>query len=234
VPKNPAVFTAKHFLTSLALISAGLITTGVSAQSSKDKLPNTGFIPDYTLLKPVANPPEGSKIHRYRNPAIQPGTYTSVIIEPIQINEAPDADSKIPPGAVTETKAALGDVLKKMVSQRATIATEAGPGVARITLSISGAELEGEKLRPRNLLPVSAILKIAAAATGNSSQQAVLIIEAKITDSVSGDLIAAGVNTIKGESFRGDAKTTQEFLAVVKRWAEIAATATTSPSPTPR
>jgi hypothetical protein len=234
VPKNPAVFATKHFLTSLALISAGLISTSVSAQSSKDNLPNTGFIPDYTLLKPVVNPPEGSKIHRYRNPAIQPGAYTSVIIEPIQINEAPDTDNKIPPGAISETKAALADTLKSMAAQRATVVTEPGPGVARIALSISGAELEGEKLRPRNLLPISAILKIAAAATGNSSQQAVLIIEAKITDSVSGDLIAAGVNTIKGESFRGDAKTTQEFLTVVKRWAEIAATATTSPSPTPR
>lgn len=232
--KNPISLTAKHFFTSLALISVSLVATSVSAQSGKDKLPNTGFIADYTLLKPVANPPEGSKIYRYRNPAIQPGAYTSVIIEPIQINETPDADSKIPPGAITETQAALGDALKTMVSKRAAIATEPGPGVARVALSISGAELEGEKLRPRNLLPVSAILKIAAAATGNSSQQAVLIIEAKITDSVSGDLIAAGVSTIKGESFRGDAKTTQEFLTVVKRWAEIAATATTSPSPTPR
>jgi hypothetical protein len=232
VPTKPLTRISRHVLALLALISAGMITSA-HAQSGKD-MPTTGFIPDYTLLKPVANPPEGSKIYRYRNPAIQPGAYTAVIIEPIQINDATTADNKIPPGAITETKAALADTLKRMVSQRATIATDPGPGIARVALSISGAELEGEKLRPRNLLPVSAILKIAAAATGNSSQQAVLIIEAKITDSVTGELIAAGVNTIKGESFRGDAKSTQEFLTVVKRWAEIAATATTSPAPTPR
>src|ERR1700722_8745457 len=69
-----------------SLIAIGFIATLAlsGCASSAPSMPKaSGFLPDYSLLKPVANPPAGTQIYTYSNPAVKRGDYTAVMVAPV-------------------------------------------------------------------------------------------------------------------------------------------------------
>jgi hypothetical protein len=183
--------------------------------------PQSGFIADYNLLTPVKGP-DGAKIYRYTKLDFDPLAYDSVIIDPVIINQGV-ADDKITPKVVTHTAQALEASMRDRIgASKLKIVREPGPGVLRVSVSISGAELDTEGFKPRNILPISAAIKLVSLAAGKDEKKPVLLVESKIIDSKSEVLMRAGMITIGGESFRNQANTSQEFQALAKKIVDIA------------
>lgn len=114
-------------------------------------MPTSGFIPDYKLLSLVQSPP-GTQLYRYRKPGLSPGTYTQVIIDPVSLLIQPT--EKITPEAIAATQNALSAAIRTRVDQQQLeVVTKPGPGVVRISVSISGAELEAEDSSHRTFCP---------------------------------------------------------------------------------
>lgn len=188
--------------------------------SSQEK-PQSGFLPDYSLLKP-AKGPEGTRIYRYTKFDFDPLAYSAVIIEPVIINQA-HADEKLTPQVIDQTRIALDASIRDRIGQsNLKMVHEPGPDVLRVSVAISGAELDSEGFKPRNILPISAVLKVASMAAGKEEKTPVLLVESKITDSQSGNLLRAGMITISGEAFRDEASTAQEFQNLAQRVVGIA------------
>lgn len=196
---------------------------GFSAETKLIDLekPNSTFLPDYSLLLPVKGP-EGTKAYRYTRFDFDPLAYNAVMIDPVVINQEV-GDEVITPAIVKATQQALDASIHDRISASTMkIAHEAGEGVLRISVSISGAEVETEGFKPRNILPISAVIKLASKAVGKDAKKAVLLVESKIVDSQTGELMRAGMITITSDSFRDQAETAENFQRLAEKIVDIA------------
>jgi hypothetical protein len=221
-----------------ALLAAPLLGVLAGCSSgpkitSSTTIPESGFLPNYRLLQPVANTPDGTRIWRYRKAGVNPNTYNAVILDPIYLNQS-QFTSEITPEVVAQTKRALETSMRDAVNNRGglRIATEPGPGVARISVGITGAEVSADGLKPWNFTPIGLATNAAAYATGVNSKTPALVIESKITDSQTKDFIGGGVITLQGETFRTGSGSIASFQEMAKRAVRLSMEVSANPTPT--
>jgi hypothetical protein len=220
------------------LLAAPLLGVLVGCSSgpkitSSTTIPESGFLPNYRLLQPVANTPDGTRIWRYRKAGVNPNTYNAVILDPIYLNQS-QFTSEITPEVVAQTKRALETSMRDAVNNRGglRIVTEPGPGVARISVGITGAEVSADGLKPWNFTPIGLATNAAAYATGVNSKTPALVIESKITDSQTKDFIGGGVITLQGETFRTGSGSIASFQEMAKRAVRLSMEVSANPTPT--
>jgi len=214
---------SKFAAISVAVASLVMIVgQAQAAEKLSEKVkPQSGFIPDYSLLQKVDGP-KGSQIYRYRKTGVAPENFNAVLIDPVVLNQA-SPEGQLTADVLTQTRTTLDQHIRESVAARGMkIVTEPGPGVLRVSVAISGAELETEGFKPRNILPISAVMKLASKATGMESKTPTLLVESKLVDTQTQDLVGAGMITIAGESFRSEAGTVEGFQALTKLVVQVA------------
>jgi hypothetical protein len=65
-------------------------------------------------------------------------------------------------------------------------------------------------------------MKVASEAAGVDSKNAMIVVEAKVQDSVSGQLLGEAVYTVAGESFRLQSSSVEAFQALAAKWVKTA------------
>jgi len=110
--------------------------------------------------------------------------------------------------------------------------TKPGPGVARVSVGITGAESSADSLQPWNFTPIGLALNAAAYAGGVNAKTPALLVESKITDSQSNKLLGEGLVTVQGESFRTAGGSVDSFIAMAKTVVRVAMEASADPRPT--
>jgi hypothetical protein len=222
----------------LNLIAASIsVMTLLAACSNAPKLatepmPRSGYLPDYSLLVPMSTSVPDARIWRYRISGVNPGTYTAVILEPIYLNQSATKD--VSAESITKAKAALQASMLEAVSARGNIqvVTKPGPGVARVSVGITGAESSNDYLKPWNFTPIGLAANAAAFAGGVNAKTPALLIESKITDSQSNKLLGEGLVTVQGESFRTASGSVDSFIAMAKKAVKVALETSVNPTPT--
>lgn len=219
------MLNSSKWLASLAVLTAtaliAMSQTHAAEKLSEKIKPQSGFIPDYSLLQKVDGP-KGSQIYRYRKTGVAPESFTSVMLDPVALNQA-TPEGQLTNDVLNQTRNALDQYIRDSIAARGLkIVSEPGPGVLRVSVAISGAELETEGFKPRNLLPISAVMKLASKATGMESKTPTLLVESKLVDAQTQELLGAGMITIAGESFRSEAGTAEGFQALTKRVVQVA------------
>jgi hypothetical protein len=195
-------------------------------------MPRSGFLPDYNLLVPMASSDKDTRIWRYRISGVNPGSYTAVILDPIYLNQ--NATKSVSLDDINKAKAALQASMVEAVNSRGTIkiVNKPGSGVARISVGITGAESSADSLQPWNFTPIGLAMNAAAYAGGVNSKTPALLVESKITDSQSKQLLGEGLITIQGESFRTNAGSADSFVAMAKKVVRSALETSANPVPT--
>lgn len=112
--------------------------------------------------------------------------------------------------------------LKDKVARRGNLVDKPGPGIGRLSIAITGAEVEGDSFKPWNVVPVSAVLFAAQKAAGIDSKTPSLVIEAKMRDSVTGKIWGEGVYVMSGETFRMESSTPEAFQKLAIDWVTVA------------
>ncbi len=199
-----------------------LLAVFISACSNTPKLasqpmPRSGFLQNYTYMVPVSTREADTRAWRYRKPGIDRGTYTAVILDPIYINQ--NATKEVSAETINRTKSALQSSMVEAVNSTGNIkiVTEPGPGVARISVGITGAESSADSLQPWNFTPVGLAINAAAYAGGVNSKTPAILVESKITDSQSKDVIGEALVTVQGESFRTGGGSVESFVAMARK-----------------
>lgn len=154
--------------------------------------PPSGFLgKDYELLKPGAPGSGQAAMLAYTNPNANFTSYNAVIISPVTYWA--DDDSKLS----AEDQQILCNYfylrLKKDFGKNFTLVTEPGPGVARLTVALTDATSATPVLRTISVVvpQAHALGLIKQGLTGTYAFVGSATGEAKLTDSVSGDLLAA-------------------------------------------
>ena len=220
-----------------ALVAAISVSTLLAACSNTPKLasqpmPKSGFLSNYSVLVPMATSETDTRIWRYRKAGVNPGSYTAVILDPIYLNQ--NATKEISPEAINQAQIALQDSMVNAVSSRSgiKIVNQPGPGVARISVGITGAESSTDSLQPWNFTPIGLAMNAAAYAGGVNSKTPALLVESKITDSQSKQLLGEGLITVQGDSFRTAGGSVDAFVAMAKKAVRAALETSANPTPT--
>jgi hypothetical protein len=197
-----------------------------------EPMPHSGFLPNYSVLVPVSTSQSDARIWRYRKPGVNPGIYTAVILDPIYLNQ--NATKEISAEAISQAQIALQDSMVAAVNSRGNIriVNAPGPGVARITVGITGAESSADSLQPWNFTPIGLAVSAATYAGGVNSKTPALLVESKITDSQSKELLGEGLVTVQGESFRTGSGSVDSFIEMANKVVRVAMEASSNPSPT--
>lgn len=222
----------------LSLLAASITAAVLLASCSNapklatQSMPRSGFLPDYGLLVPISTSVQDARIWRYRIAGVNPGSYTAVILAPIYLNQ--NATKEVSADSIERAKATLQASMVEAVNSRGNIkiVTQPGPGVARVSVGITGAESSADSLQPWNFTPIGLAMNAAAYAGGVNSKTPALLIESKITDSQSNKLLGEGLVTVQGESFRTASGSVDSFIAMAKKAVKVALETSADPTPT--
>ena len=222
-------------MNTLLVSLAAAITLAACSNAPKlatESMPRSGFLPDYNLLVPMATSDSDTRVWRYRVSGVNPGAYTAVILDPIYLNQNATKDVSLE--LINKAKAALQESMVEAVNARGKIriVTKPGPGVARISVGITGAESSSNSLQPWNFTPIGLAMNAAAYAGGVNAKTPALLVESKITDSQSKQLLGEGLITVQGESFRTNAGSADSFIAMAKKVVRTALETSANPTPT--
>jgi Protein of unknown function (DUF3313) len=184
--------------------------------------PPSGFLgSDYSLLQPPAPGSGQQAMLAYINPNANFASYNKIMVAPVTYWA--DANSKVPADTQQNLCNYFYNALQQTLSKNFTVVNEPGPGVAKFAAALSDATAATPGLRSVSVIvPQARVLSMLTnAATGSYAFVGSATGEAKLTDSVSGQLLAAwadqrmGGASIKNvEVFQwGDAENVMNYWA---------------------
>ena len=203
---------------ALAITIASLAACSSGPKLMTEKIPESGFLPNYKVMQPVDNTPKDIRAWRYLKPGLFISSYTAVMIEPVYLNQR-EYTKEINPEVITQTKKILEEAIRQAVSRRGDIkiVNQPGPGVLRVAVAITGAEISADGLRPWNFTPISLAANANTYAAGVNSRTPALVMENRITDSQSREFIAGDMVAVQGEPFRLGSSSVGAFQDMTKR-----------------
>jgi hypothetical protein len=154
--------------------------------------PASGFLgSDYSLLKPGAPGSGQEALLAYTNPNANFTSYNAIIIAPVTYWA--DDDSKLSKKEQQILCNYFYNLLTQDFGKNFTIVTDPGPGVATLTVALTDATSATPVLRTISVVvPQAHVLNlITAGLTGTYAFVGSATGEAKLNDSVSGELLAA-------------------------------------------
>lgn len=224
----------RKFTIFAATLSTAIVLAACSntPKLASEPMPRSGFLPNYAVLVPMATSQSDVRIWRYRVSGVNPSAYTAVILDPIYLNQSATKDVSVE--SISQAQIALQDSMVAAVNSRGDIriVTAPGPGVARISVGITGAESSADSLQPWNFTPIGLAANAAAYASGVNSKTPALLVESKITDSQTKQLLGEGLVTIQGESFRTGSGSVASFVDMAKKIVRVAMETSANPTPT--
>jgi hypothetical protein len=203
---------------ALAITIASLAACSSGPKLMTEKIPESGFLPNYKVMQPVDNTPKDIRAWRYLKPGLFVSSYTAVMIEPVYLNHR-EYTIEITPEVIAQTKKILEEAIRQAVSRRGDIkiVNQPGPGVLRVAVAITGAEISADGLRPWNFTPIGLAANANTYAASVNSRTPALVMENRITDSQSREFIAGDMVAVQGEPFRLGSSSVGAFQDMTKR-----------------
>jgi len=214
-------------LQRLMLGSVCLVALAACAHSQQaggyGKAEPSGFLKDYTKLRPAKEDMEASLV--YLNPdKAKLKTYTKVLLEPVQVWRGEKSDAKdLDEEDATYVSQYLYSRLDEEFRKDYIMTQQPGPDVMRIRVGVTEAGKGIPVLDNITALHPGALLlsKGKKAIGGTESFVGKASIEVEATDSQSGDLLAAGVDRRGGGKYAWKAfHRWEDFEAASDYWAK--------------
>ena len=190
------------------LIPFSIIFCGGNRLIKSEK--NQPFISeDFPKLTKIESPKD-TIIYRYMNPNLQEYTFSSVLLDPISINQN-QIDPKITP-TIDKITVMVEESIKSKLAQKSIKASDdKSESTARVSVFISEAKIKPDGIKPWNLLPLSALITATVYIAGYNSKTIDLLIECKITNSETNELLSKDVIILSSDKFRNKNKTLEIF-----------------------
>ena len=137
---------------ALAITIASLAACSSGPKLMTEKIPESGFLPNYKVMQPVDNTPKDIRVWRYLKPGLFASSYTAVMIEPVYLNQR-EYTKEITPEVIAQTKKILEEAIRQAVSRRGDIkiVNQPGPAVLRVAIGITGAEISADGFKAMEL-----------------------------------------------------------------------------------
>jgi hypothetical protein len=207
-----AVFAVSRAALVLALAAAACARGPAALRPAE----TSGFLDDYSRLRP--GPAEGAT-WVYRNPDARVAAYDRILFEPVAVwRSGKRSLDAIPEEDLQRLAAEFQRAVRSRLAADYRLVDAAGPGILRVRLAITAARREDRALDvftfavpPEHPVPDTEQLDAAMHALVVAAA-----IEGELSDSVTGEVIATGVD-LRGE--RRALRTWGDVRAALDRWA---------------
>ena len=141
------------------------------ASTSKDNVQNSGFLPDYSLLKETKDT-RGNTIRAWASPKLTPANYKAILLEPLVFHPEPQPSEQVSAAELRRILDYSNATLKQALSQRFNVMDRPGPGVLRLRHAYSGVAAQGEGLKAYQYIPIAFVATMATRTATGTPQRA--------------------------------------------------------------
>lgn len=218
-------------LQRMMLVAMVLIVCGCAATKQARTVDNLGFMKDMYPMMSHGNEDLGESLLIYKNPKVAtlpPNSYTKILLDPVLIFRGPESKMK---GVSQKEAQVIADTFYALIYQELSkdfeMVDKTGPKTLRAQVAITHLEESWPVLdvvssipAPMNALAAGSVIKTVA--TGKPAFTGEAVIEAKITDAETGEVLRAGVDRRVGKK-KLDANsfnTWSDVYESLRYWAE--------------
>jgi len=199
------------------LVGAALVAVPAANAVAQD----SGYLKDYSKLK-VVKDSNGVERRVWISEKLTRENYKAVLLEPVTFYPKEQPSEQVSLGALNDIRAYIDAGVRKTVTSTLPTAPAAGPGVVRTRVALTAASVNKD-LKPYQLIPVAFIFTMAKRSAGDSEYPVKLYVEAEMTDSVTGEVLAQAVREAQGIQVKGNEQVTLAMARpYIDRWMEAA------------
>jgi hypothetical protein len=195
------------------LLCCAILGLGACASSQVDPSQYSGFLKDYSRLKP-AESASGAEVMRWIDPNLNPDKYTQVYIEPSQFYPKPQPTAVISAQALQSITQYYDTALKRELGKDLTLAQTPGPNTIIVRPAITAISTSNEGLKPYEVIPIALLAAAVNTAAGGRDQNVEIATEAAFLDADNNKVMAQVVR--KGSGTALENETTQLTVENVK------------------
>lgn len=185
------------YSSACAILGATVFLAGC-ASNTPTQQNYSGFLKDYSNLQETKDP-NGETVLRYVNPKLTPANYSAVIVEPLTTYPKAEPTEQLSEATIDQIRSYGTTCLRQAIGSRVRVVETRGPGVVDLQVAITGVASTAQGLKPYQYVPMAFVATMATNAVAGAPQQAKLLVEARGTDSVSGEVLAKVVRSRTGE-----------------------------------
>ncbi|MGH8320509.1 MAG: DUF3313 domain-containing protein [Gammaproteobacteria bacterium] len=182
------------FLVSLLVaVCAGCTSQQVKPSRSETPPGYSGFLSDYSVLKPDPSDPDYA---RYIAPGVQLQQYRKFIVDaPVIIVNTGDKFQPLDPARLMKITDYYQERLMAALSRHYQVVTTPGPGVARLRVAVVGVVEVKPALKPRDFIPLTALFNLGRMAVDMDPYVLRVSIESEAVDAQTGRVLGETVDS---------------------------------------
>jgi hypothetical protein len=185
------------------LLCCALLGLGGCAGSQVDPSQYSGFLKDYSLLKP-AESATGAPVMRWIDPDVKLNKYTQVYIEPSQFYPKPQPTAVISAQTLQSITRYFDTALKRELGKDMPLAQGPGPNTLIVRPAITAVSTSTEGLKPYEVIPIALVAAAVNTAAGGRDQNVEIATEAAFLDAETSKVLAQVVRKGTGTSLENE------------------------------
>jgi hypothetical protein len=192
------------------------------ASSGKTPKNFSGYLHDYSQLKPD---PDYKGVLVWMLPDKDLKKFRRFIVDPVTVYLPPEVrkgEGSVDPAVINKITDYLHKAFVQALEPEYPVVEDSGHDVARLQIAITGVELNRKDLKAYQYVPAALVVTGAAEATGMRNRVAVMMMEAEMANSLTGQRVAAIVQQAAEEVRVGTPKDLKErdVFPVLDYWAK--------------
>ncbi|MGV6393516.1 DUF3313 domain-containing protein [Pseudomonas caspiana] len=202
------------------LLCVAILGLAACASSQVDPSQYSGFLKDYSLLKP-AESPSGAPVMRWVDPDLKPDKYTQVYIEPSQFYPKPQPTQVISVQTLLSITRYFDSALKRELGKNMNLAQGPGPNTLIMRPAITAVSTRTEGLKPYEVIPIALVAAAVNTAAGGRDQSVEIATEAAFLDAQTNKVLAQVVRKGSGTALENEKTqlTLDDVKPVLDGWA---------------
>ena len=190
----------RGLVTGLVLLLAGSLSAGVLADKHAK---SSGFLePTIEAKLKKGKLGNGNPVMRWTSSQLNHKNYQAIMVDRVIFYPAPNPGPQISSSTLDAIAEHLTYTLRQKIGDKLTVVDKAGPGVLRMQPAITAVTAKSS-LSAMDVVPVHFLFSAASSAAGTKDEDVTAMIEARVTDSVSGEYRAAAKMTLEGKQLSG-------------------------------
>lgn len=196
-----------------ALICCAILGLGGCASSQVDPSQYSGYLKDYSRLKP-AESATGAPVMRWIDPDAKLSKYTQVYIEPSQFYPRPQPTAVISAQTLQSITRYFDTALQRELDKNLRVVNGPGPDTLIVRPAITAVSTSTQGLKPYEVVPLALVAAAVNTAAGGRDQNVAIATEAAFLDADTHKVLAQVVR--KGSGTPLENEKTQLTLDAVK------------------
>ena len=174
-----------------------------NALSAEAPQASSGYLPaDIEAKLQKTKLASGRELHVWMSPNLNRTNYKGIMVDSVSFYPAPTPGPQISSSTLDNILAFTTKALRERVGEKLNLVDVAGPGIVRMQVVLTAVKAEKEGLTALDVIPVHFLFSAAKSATGEADMDVTAMAETRLTDSMTGEVLAAGKSVLTGEKLK--------------------------------